>query len=85
MRSGRLIALTAALWTGWFHWPGNPATGELGDASVVAYEASIVAEIHERAELLAFARPVAAAWRLAILEGDEELRATLRRTAVPAN
>jgi len=71
-----ISALTDALASGWFHWPGNPATGELGDASVVAYEASIVAEIHERAELLAFARPVAAAWRLAILEGDEELRAT---------
>ena len=70
-----ISALTNALSSGWFHWPGNPVTGELGDAMVVAYEASIVAGIHERGELLAFARPVAAAWRHAIHEHDDVLRA----------
>ena len=70
-----ISALTNALSSGWFHWPGNPVTGELGDAMVVAYEASIVAEIHERSRLLAFARPVAAAWRHAIHEHDDVLRA----------
>ena len=69
-----ISALTAALDSGWFHWPGNPVTGELGDASVVAYEVSIVATIHDRADLLAFARPVATRWRDAIVAHDEELR-----------
>jgi hypothetical protein len=70
-----IAALTDALSSGWFHWPGNPVTGELGDAEVVAYEASIVAGIGTRDELLAFAWPVAAAWREAILSRDEDLRA----------
>jgi hypothetical protein len=69
-----IAALTDALATGWFHWPGNPVTGELGDASVVAYEASIVATIATRADLLAFARPIAGAWREAVLARDDELR-----------
>jgi hypothetical protein len=62
-----ISALTAALDSGWFHWPGNPETGELGDGEVVAYEASIVATIHDRDDLLAFARPVASRWRDAIV------------------
>ena len=37
-----IAALTRALSTGWFHWPGNPDTGETGDATVVGYQASIV-------------------------------------------
>jgi len=67
-------ALTPALSSGWFHWPGNPRTGELGDAAVVEYEASIVAGIDDRHGLLAFASPVAAAWRSAIVDRTEELR-----------
>src|SRR6185436_8886216 len=67
-------ALTEALATGWFHWPGNPVTGELGDSTVVAYEASIVAGIATRGDLLAFARPVASAWREAIVAHEDELR-----------
>jgi len=67
-------ALTEALATGWFHWPGNPVTGELGDSTVVAYEASIVAGIATRGDLLAFARPVASAWREAIVAREDELR-----------
>jgi hypothetical protein len=69
-----IAALTEALATGWFHWPGNPVTGELGDATVVAYEASIVATIETREDLLAFARPVASAWREAIVAREDELR-----------
>jgi hypothetical protein len=65
-----IAALTDALGSGWFHWPGNPVTGEVGDAAVVAYEASIVATISTQPELVAFARPVAARWRDAIAAGD---------------
>jgi len=48
-------ALTAALWSGWFHWPGNPRTGETGDATIAPFEASVVAEIASRDDLLVFA------------------------------
>ncbi len=47
----------------WFHWPGNPETGETGDQTVVAYEASIVQRIADRADLLDFVASVAADWR----------------------
>jgi hypothetical protein len=69
-----IAALTEALSTGWFHWPGNPVTGELGDAAVVSYESSLVARIHTRDDLRSFARPVAAAWREAIVARENELR-----------
>jgi hypothetical protein len=69
-----IAALTDALVSGWFHWPGNPRTGELGDASVVAYEASIVAGIRDRDDLLAFARPVVRAWRDGVGEHEDALR-----------
>jgi hypothetical protein len=49
--------------SGWFHWPGNPETGETGDQTVVAYEASIVQRIADRADLLDFVAGVAADWR----------------------
>jgi hypothetical protein len=68
-------ALTDAFTSGWFHWPGNAATGETGDQAVVEYEASIVAGIGGRTELLAFLRPVAAGWRRHL--GDEEHAAGL--------
>src|SRR4029079_5519476 len=42
----------------WFHWPGNPDTGETGDQTVVAYEASIVQRIVDRGDLLAFVSTV---------------------------
>jgi hypothetical protein len=57
-----ISALRAGLQSGWFPWPGNPVTGETGDAAVVAYEASIVAAIAQGDHLLAFVEPVAAAW-----------------------
>ena len=69
-----IAALTDALASDWFHWPGNPQTGELGDASVVAYEASIVAGIRNRDDLLAFARPVVRAWRDRVGDRDDALR-----------
>jgi hypothetical protein len=56
-------ALLKPFTSGWFHWPGNPISGETGDAAVVAYEASIVATIDDRDGLLSFMRPVAEAWR----------------------
>ena len=68
-----IAALTAALDTGWFHWPGNPVSGELGDEILVAYERSIVDTIASREDLLAFARPAAAAWRDAIAAHADEL------------
>jgi len=70
-----ITALLEPFTTGWFHWPGNPVTGETGDAAVVAYEASIVATIADGAGLLAFLQPVAEAWRAFVLDHDAELRA----------
>jgi hypothetical protein len=68
-------ALLEPFATGWFHWPGNPDTGETGDQSVVAYEASIVAAIADRDELLAFVGPVAGAWRAFVAESEDGFRA----------
>lgn len=75
-----IAALTDALASGWFHWPGNVSTGEAGDASVVEYEASIVETIGDRDDLLGYARPVAAAWREAVVEHDAGLRGEPERT-----
>jgi len=75
-----IAALTEALSTGWFHWPGNPATGATGDGAVVEYQDSIVDGIGSRDELLAFARPVAHGWREAIGDHDDALRAEPDRT-----
>ena len=55
-------ALGAAFASGWFHWPGNPATGATGDAAVMEYEASIVAGIAGCDDLLAFLLPVGERW-----------------------
>jgi hypothetical protein len=64
-------ALLEPFSSGWFHWPGNPETGETGDRSVVEYEASIVAGIETRGHLLAFVEPVAARWRAFVAANDE--------------
>jgi len=64
-------ALLEPFETGWFHWPGNPVTGETGDEFVVAYEASIVATIGDRDDLLAFVAPVAEAWRSFVGDNEE--------------
>ena len=69
-----VAALTAALWTGWFHWPGNPETGATGDASIGPYEASIVTRIGDRDDLLVFAHRVARGWRAALGEHEQSLR-----------
>jgi hypothetical protein len=69
-----IAALTDALSSAWFHWPGNPRTRETGDASVVAYEASIVRQIHGRDALLALMRPTVDAWREALFEHEATLR-----------
>lgn len=61
-------ALLASFEAGWFHWPGNPVTGALGDAEVVAYEASIVSRIDDRDDLLAFVGRIADAWRSFVTE-----------------
>ena len=68
-------ALPEPFATGWFHWPGNPVTGETGDQAVVAYEASIVATIDDRTALIAFVGPVAEAWREFVIENDDAIRA----------
>jgi hypothetical protein len=67
-------ALLEPFATGWFHWPGNPKTGETGDQSVVAYEASIVEAIVDRGDLLAFVGPVAEAWRAFVAENEDGFR-----------
>ncbi len=59
----------------WFHWPGNPETGETGDQTVVAYEASIVERIVDRGDLLAFVATVAADWRGFVVANDEAFAA----------
>jgi hypothetical protein len=69
-----LDALARAYDSGWFHWPGDPVTGETGDAAVVAYEAAVLAEITDREDLLAFLRPIAAAWRGVARDGDPDRR-----------
>jgi hypothetical protein len=69
-----ITALLEPFNAGWFHWPGNPVTGELGDAAVVAYEASIVATIGDRDDLLAFVRPVADSWRRFVVENEDAFR-----------
>jgi hypothetical protein len=68
-------ALLEPFTSGWFHWPGNPLTGETGDEFVVAYEASIIATIADRDDLLAFVRPVVDAWRAFVLDNAEAFRA----------
>ena len=55
----------------WFHWPGNPETGETGDQTVVAYEASIVQRIVDRGDLLTFVATVAADWRDFVVANDD--------------
>jgi hypothetical protein len=69
-----ISALPAAFSTGWFHWPGDPRTGATGDTSIVAYEANVVAGIHDRDDLLAFVQPVADTWRSFVLENEETFR-----------
>ena len=66
-------ALAGAYDSGWFHWPGDPTTGETGDACVIAYEASLVAGIAARDDLLAFLRPLAAAWRRVAADHEHAL------------
>ena len=68
-------ALLEPFTTGWFHWPGNPVTGETGDQAVVAYEASIVATIHDPGALVSFVGSVAESWRAFVLESEDEIRA----------
>jgi hypothetical protein len=73
-------ALLEPFTTGWFHWPGNPVTGETGDQAVVAYEASIVATIDDRPALTAFVGTVAEAWRAFVASNEEAIRAEPART-----
>ena len=68
-------ALLEPFSSGWFHWPGNPETGETGDRSVVEYEASIVAGIETRGDLLGFVEPVAARWRAFVAANDQAFEA----------
>jgi hypothetical protein len=75
-----VAALTAALWTGWFHWPGNPETGATGDAEIGPYEASIVAGIETCDDLLGFARRVARGWRAALAEHHQSIRSDPAQT-----
>jgi hypothetical protein len=70
-----IAQLPDAFGSGWFHWPGNPRTGETGDAAVVAYEASIVAGIRRRGDLLAFVEPVAQTWRSFVLAEEDAFQA----------
>ncbi len=69
-----IAALTAALWTGWFHWPGNPESGATGDAEIGPYEASVVECIRSRDDLLGFALRVARGWRAGLAEHGQTLR-----------
>ena len=64
-------ALLEPFASGWFHWPGNPETGETGDQIVVAYEASIIATISDRGDLLAFVESVATRWRELVVAHED--------------
>jgi hypothetical protein len=70
-----ITALLQPFTTGWFHWPGNPVTGETGDQAVVGYEASIVATIDDRAALVAFVGSAAGAWRAFVFDNEDAIRA----------
>jgi len=74
-----IAQLPDAFSSDWFHWPGNPRTGETGDAAVVAYEASLVAAIESRDDLLAFVRPVAEAWHRFVVAEEDAFRANPTR------
>lgn len=69
-----IAALPEPFRTGWFHWPGNPVTGETGDQAIVTYEASIVATIDGRARLVSFVRTVAEAWRAFVIANEDAIR-----------
>ena len=69
-----IAALTGALWTGWFHWPGNPETGATGDEEIGPYEASVVARSAGRDDLLGFVERVARGWRATLDEHEATLR-----------
>lgn len=64
-------ALREPFASGWFHWPGNPETGETGDQTVVAYEAAIVQRIPDRRHLLDFVATVAASWRDFVVANED--------------
>lgn len=64
-------ALREPFASGWFHWPGNPETGETGDQIVVAYEAAIVQSIADRRHLLDFVATVAASWRDLVVANED--------------
>jgi len=68
-----IAALPPAFTSGWFHWPGNPRSGETGDAAVVAYEAEVVATIADRDGLLGFVEPIAAGWRSFLYEHEDAI------------
>jgi hypothetical protein len=55
--------------------PETGETGETGDRTVVDYEASIVAAIATRVDLLGFVEPVAARWRAFDAANDEAFAA----------
>jgi hypothetical protein len=65
-------ALAAAFAPGWFHWPGDPVSGETGDAAGAAYEASIVAGIGDHEALEAFVEATARIWRELVVDHEHE-------------
>ena len=57
-----------------FHWPGNPETGETGDASIGPYEASVVASIGDGDDLIVLAQRIASGWRSTLAMHEKSLQ-----------
>jgi hypothetical protein len=62
-----------------FVWPGNPATGEPGDAPLREYELPIEAAITDAAQFAAFGEPLLHAWAAFLDEHEDELRESAGR------
>jgi hypothetical protein len=62
-----------------FAWPGNPVTGERGDAPLREYELPIEATITDAARFTAFSEPLLHAWAAFLDEHEHDLRASAGR------
>lgn len=66
--------MPAAFREGLFAWPGDPVTGEPGDAALRAYELAIEATATDLERLVELADPIRRAWAEFLVEEEEALR-----------
>lgn len=68
-----------------FDWPGNPATGQLGEGPLREYELGIEATITDATRFAAFAEPILHGWAAFLDEYEDALREqTEREVETPA-